>query len=67
MERTAIEDDLIDELQALGFGETEARVYLALLREHPVTGYQIGKASGMPRSWLARRAIAKKRSLSRFM
>jgi Cd2+/Zn2+-exporting ATPase len=50
MERTTIEDDLIDELQALGFGETEARVYLALLREHPVTGYQIGKASGMPRS-----------------
>jgi Cd2+/Zn2+-exporting ATPase len=30
--------------------EYEARVYLWLLRDHPATGYQISKASGIPRS-----------------
>ncbi|MBU6335774.1 MAG: TrmB family transcriptional regulator [Chloroflexi bacterium] len=49
-ERLAAHSNLIDELQALGFGESEARVYVLLLSEHPATGYQIGKASGMPRS-----------------
>ncbi|HMO57906.1 MAG TPA: helix-turn-helix domain-containing protein [Roseiflexaceae bacterium] len=42
--------NLIDELLALGFTEYEARVYLALLPDHPATGYQIGKAAGIPRS-----------------
>jgi Cd2+/Zn2+-exporting ATPase len=41
---------LIDHLAAIGFTEYEARVYLALLGEHPTTGYQISKASGIPRS-----------------
>ena len=35
--------DLMIALTALGFTEYEAKVYLALLREHPATGYQIGK------------------------
>jgi Cd2+/Zn2+-exporting ATPase len=39
-----------DELMQAGFTEYEARVYLALLREHPATGYQISKNSGVPRS-----------------
>jgi len=42
--------DLIDELTQIGFTEYDARVYLALLREHPATGYQISKESGVPRS-----------------
>ncbi len=42
--------ELIDQLLALGFTEYEARVYLALLREHPATGYHIGKLAGVPRS-----------------
>jgi sugar-specific transcriptional regulator TrmB len=43
-------DNLILELTHIGFTEYEARVYLALLREHPATGYQISKQSGVPRS-----------------
>lgn len=42
--------DIIDQLVALGLTEYEAKVYLALLGEHPATGYQISKTSGVPRS-----------------
>jgi Cd2+/Zn2+-exporting ATPase len=42
--------DLKSNLIALGFTEYEAKVYLALLREHPATGYRLGKRSGIPRS-----------------
>jgi Cd2+/Zn2+-exporting ATPase len=42
--------DLLDNLLAIGFTEYEAKVYLALLRQHPATGYQLSKASGVPRS-----------------
>lgn len=42
--------DLIDQLIALGLTEYESKVYLALLREHPATGYQVSKAAGIPRS-----------------
>jgi Cd2+/Zn2+-exporting ATPase len=38
--------DLMVALTALGFTEYEAKVYLALLREHPATGYQLGKQAG---------------------
>jgi Cd2+/Zn2+-exporting ATPase len=34
----------------IGFTEYEAKVYLALLRESPATGYQISKKAGVPRS-----------------
>jgi Cd2+/Zn2+-exporting ATPase len=34
----------------LGLTEYEARVYLALLKKSPATGYQISKVSGVPRS-----------------
>ncbi len=42
--------DLIDQLTALGLTEYESKVYLALLRDHPATGYQISKTAGVPRS-----------------
>ena len=42
--------DLLPGLAAIGFTEYEAKVYLALLRESPATGYQIGKSAGIPRS-----------------
>lgn len=42
--------DLQNKLTQIGFTEYEAKVYLALLREYPVTGYQISKSSGVPRS-----------------
>ncbi len=37
------------QLEALGFSEYEARAYLALLQGGPQTGYQLAKASGIPR------------------
>jgi sugar-specific transcriptional regulator TrmB len=42
--------ELFDALTQIGFTEYEARVYLALLRENPDTGYQISKKAGIPRS-----------------
>lgn len=42
--------DLTKELQKIGFTEYEAKIYLALLKEYPSTGYQISKNSGVPRS-----------------
>lgn len=42
--------DLLTELMQIGFTEYEAKVYLALLREYPATGYQLSKTSGVPRS-----------------
>jgi sugar-specific transcriptional regulator TrmB len=42
--------DLMAALMAIGFTEYEAKVYLALLRDHPATGYQLGKQAGIPRS-----------------
>lgn len=41
---------VLGKLHALGFTEYEAKVYLALLYNNPATGYQISKASGVPRS-----------------
>jgi len=44
--------DIMDRLGAIGFSEYEAKAYLALLRESPVTGYQLSKLSGVPRSMI---------------
>jgi sugar-specific transcriptional regulator TrmB len=43
-------DPLLAKLSQLGFSEYEAKVYLALLKENPASGYQIAKQSGVPRS-----------------
>ena len=43
-------EDLIPRLTRLGFAEWEAKVYLALLQRSQVTGYQVSKDSGVPRS-----------------
>jgi Cd2+/Zn2+-exporting ATPase len=43
-------NDLQNQLIEIGFTEYEAKAYLALLKEHPVTGYHVSKASGVPRS-----------------
>jgi sugar-specific transcriptional regulator TrmB len=42
--------DLLSDLNAIGFTEYEAKVYLALLKDHPATGYQLSKLAGIPRS-----------------
>lgn len=41
--------EVFEQLQALGFGEYEARAYVSLLQRGPLTGYQLAKASGVPR------------------
>lgn len=40
----------IDALEQVGFSTYEARVYLGLLKQNPITGYQLSKLSGVPRS-----------------
>jgi sugar-specific transcriptional regulator TrmB len=45
-------DDSIAKLIKIGFSEYEAKAYIALLRENPVTGYQLSKLSGVPRSMI---------------
>lgn len=42
--------ELLDTVKNLGFTEYEAKAYLALLAESPVTGYAAAKNSGVPRS-----------------
>ena len=44
--------DPIDKLVKIGFSEYEAKAYVALLRESPVTGYQLSKQSSVPRSMI---------------
>ena len=43
---TACVDGPTDNLVRIGFSEYEAKAYVALLRESPVTGYQLAKISG---------------------
>ncbi|MGW5238407.1 TrmB family transcriptional regulator [Monashia sp. NPDC004114] len=45
-----MEADVVRHLQAVGLTEWEARAYLALLEEAPVSGYAVSKRSGVPRS-----------------
>ncbi|HET7635135.1 MAG TPA: helix-turn-helix domain-containing protein [Burkholderiales bacterium] len=44
------ETTLTAALQALGFTEYEGRAYLALLHDGTLNGYEVAKASGIPRS-----------------
>ena len=37
-------------MQELGFTEYEAKAYLALLDESPLSGYKVAQGSGVPRS-----------------
>ena len=42
--------EVLQVLQGLGLGEYEARAYLALLQRSPMNGYELAKASGLPRA-----------------
>jgi predicted transcriptional regulator len=42
--------EIMEVLQALGFGEYEARAYVALLKHSPLNGYELAKDSGLPRA-----------------
>ena len=41
--------DLIHNFENLGLSPNEAKVYLALIENHPITGYQLSKVSGILR------------------
>ena len=43
-------NQILDWLQTLGFSQYEAKVYLALLMQPDVTGYELAKHSGVPAS-----------------
>ncbi len=42
--------DIVQLLQELGFGDYEARAYVSLLQRSPLNGYELAKASGLPRA-----------------
>ena len=44
------QDSITDIMTSLGFSTYEARAYEALVREHPLTGYELSGRSGIPRS-----------------
>jgi sugar-specific transcriptional regulator TrmB len=44
--------DPIENLVKIGFSEYEAKAYTSLLRKSPVTGYELSKLSGVPRSMI---------------
>jgi sugar-specific transcriptional regulator TrmB len=43
-------DHVIEELGRLGFSQYESKAYVGLLTRSPVTGYELAKRSGIPRS-----------------
>ena len=47
---SGIEDRVVAALKPFGFTATDSRIYLALLRQHPATGYEVAASSGVPRS-----------------
>ena len=42
--------DLIEKLKEIGFNTYEAKVYIALLKKYPATGYEVSKLAGVPQS-----------------
>ncbi len=45
-----IMEELYKELQKWGFSQYECKAYIGLLKNYPITGYEISKRSGVPRS-----------------
>ncbi|MGG3177922.1 helix-turn-helix domain-containing protein [Priestia megaterium] len=43
-------EHLIDKFEEIGFSKNEAKVYMTLLKESAINGYEISKKSGVPRS-----------------
>lgn len=43
-------DEVIDNLKELGFNTYEAKVYLALLKKYPATGYEVSQIADVPQS-----------------
>ena len=45
-------ENLLEKLGKIGFSEYEAKAYVALLGKSPVSGYELAKLSGVPRSMI---------------
>lgn len=45
-------DKILIEIQKIGFSQYESKAYIALLQHSPVTGYELSKRSGVPRSMI---------------
>ena len=43
-------EDIIESLKKLGLNSYEAKVYLALLKKYPITGYEVAKLADIPQS-----------------
>lgn len=43
-------DDIVEKLKELGFNSYEAKVYLALLKKYPATGYEVSQIADIPQS-----------------
>ena len=43
-------NDLVESLKELGLNSYEAKVYLALLKKYPATGYEVAKLADIPQS-----------------
>ncbi|CAN0598434.1 unnamed protein product, partial [Laminaria digitata] len=41
-----LEGRIVDAMKQLGFNASDARVYIALLKIHPATGYELATKSG---------------------
>lgn len=48
--KIVVMDELIENLKELGFNSYEAKVYLALLKKYPSTGYEISQIADIPQS-----------------
>lgn len=42
--------DLLEKLKEIGFNTYEAKVYVALLKKYPATGYEVAKIANIPQS-----------------
>lgn len=42
--------DLVEKLKEIGFNSYEAKVYIALLKNYPATGYEVAKLANIPQS-----------------
>lgn len=47
---TEVEEQIVTAMKQLGFTVNDARVYVALLKHQPATGYELAARSGVPRS-----------------
>ncbi|MBP3924633.1 TrmB family transcriptional regulator [bacterium] len=43
-------DELVEKLKTLGLNSYEAKVYLALLKKYPATGYEVSKIADIPQA-----------------